>query len=47
MKLLKPNWVSLDGSPIFSLDIHPDGSRYETVLYIQQKLASRLEILAP
>ncbi len=30
MKLLKPNWVSHDGSPIFSVDIHPDGSRFAT-----------------
>ena len=30
MKLLKPNWVSHDGNPIFSLDIHPDGSRFAT-----------------
>ena len=30
MKLLKPNWVSHDGSPIFSVDVHPDGSRFAT-----------------
>ena len=30
MKLLKPLWVSHDGSPIFSLDIHPDSSRFAT-----------------
>ncbi|EDO29643.1 predicted protein, partial [Nematostella vectensis] len=28
MRLLKPNWVSHDGKPIFSIDIHPDGSRF-------------------
>ena len=30
MKLLKPNWVTHDGYPIFSIDIHPDGSRFAT-----------------
>ncbi|KAL1422640.1 hypothetical protein MTO96_021854 [Rhipicephalus appendiculatus] len=30
MKLLKPNWVTHDGHPIFSVDIHPDGSRFAT-----------------
>lgn len=30
MKLLKPTWISHDGSPIFSVDIHPDGSRLAT-----------------
>ncbi|KAK2163973.1 hypothetical protein LSH36_71g03036 [Paralvinella palmiformis] len=30
MRLLKPDWVSLDGKPIFSIDIHPDGSRFAT-----------------
>ena len=30
MKLLKPEWVSHDGSPIFSVAIHPDGSRFAT-----------------
>lgn len=30
MKLLKPNWVSHKGSPIFSVDVHPDGSRFAT-----------------
>lgn len=30
MKLLKPNWVSHDDLPIFSVDIHPDGSRFAT-----------------
>ncbi|GAB6030239.1 hypothetical protein CHUAL_005915 [Chamberlinius hualienensis] len=30
MKLLKPNWISHDGHPIFSIDIHPDGSRLAT-----------------
>lgn len=30
MRLLKPSWVSHDGKPIFSIDIHPDGSRFAT-----------------
>ncbi|KAJ9585378.1 hypothetical protein L9F63_002838, partial [Diploptera punctata] len=30
MKLLKPNWVTHDDLPIFSIDIHPDGSRFAT-----------------
>nr|CAD7414526.1 unnamed protein product [Timema poppensis] len=30
MKLLKPHWVTHDGVPIFSIDIHPDGSRFAT-----------------
>ncbi|XP_074603057.1 histone cell cycle regulator-like protein isoform X2 [Brevipalpus obovatus] len=30
MKLLKPSWVNHDGQPIFSIDIHPDGSRFAT-----------------
>ncbi|KAF4523135.1 hypothetical protein B566_EDAN003150 [Ephemera danica] len=30
MKLLKPAWVSHDGLPIFSVDIHPDGTRFAT-----------------
>lgn len=30
MKLLKPEWVSHEGSPIFSVAIHPDGSRFAT-----------------
>ncbi|GLH12033.1 Protein HIRA homolog [Gryllus bimaculatus] len=30
MKLLKPAWVSHDDLPIFSVDIHPDGSRFAT-----------------
>ncbi|XP_067683300.1 protein HIRA-like isoform X2 [Haliotis asinina] len=30
MRLLKPNWVSHEGKPIFSIDIHPDGSRFAT-----------------
>ena len=25
MKLLKPSWINLDGRPIFSVDIHPNG----------------------
>ncbi|KAK3595749.1 hypothetical protein CHS0354_025378 [Potamilus streckersoni] len=30
MRLLKPTWVSHDGQPIFSVDIHPDGTRFAT-----------------
>ncbi|KAI0209772.1 Protein HIRA [Lamellibrachia satsuma] len=30
MKLLKPSWVTHGGKPIFSIDIHPDGSRFAT-----------------
>ncbi|XP_011629454.1 protein HIRA [Pogonomyrmex barbatus] len=30
MKLVKPNWVTHDGYPIFSIDIHPDGKRFAT-----------------
>ena len=30
MKLLKPKWVSHAGNPIFSVDVHPDGSRFAT-----------------
>ncbi|XP_053374896.1 protein HIRA-like [Mercenaria mercenaria] len=31
MRLLKPAWVNhKDGKPIFSIDIHPDGSRFAT-----------------
>lgn len=30
MKLLKPTWVTHDDLPIFSVDIHPDGSRFAT-----------------
>ncbi|EEB17160.1 HIRA protein, putative [Pediculus humanus corporis] len=30
MRLTKPGWVNHDGKPIFSLDIHPDGSRFAT-----------------
>ncbi|ESO91621.1 hypothetical protein LOTGIDRAFT_206663 [Lottia gigantea] len=30
MRLLKPSWVEHDGQPIFSIDIHPDGSRFAT-----------------
>lgn len=30
MKLLKPTWVSHDGNPIFSVAIHPDGTRFAT-----------------
>lgn len=28
MRILKPNWVSHEGRPLFSVDIHPDGSRF-------------------
>ncbi|KAL4223056.1 hypothetical protein ACF0H5_016532 [Mactra antiquata] len=31
MRLVKPGWVNhKDGKPIFSIDIHPDGSRFAT-----------------
>ncbi|XP_059118424.1 protein HIRA-like [Peromyscus eremicus] len=30
MKLLKPTWVNHDGKPIFSVDIHPDGTKFAT-----------------
>jgi len=30
MKILKPNWVTHDDNAIFSIDIHPDGSRFAT-----------------
>jgi len=30
MKLYKPLWISHDGQAIFSVDIHPDGSRFAT-----------------
>ncbi|KAH9524197.1 hypothetical protein Btru_053770 [Bulinus truncatus] len=30
MKIVKPCWINHDGKPIFSLDIHPDGSRCVT-----------------
>lgn len=30
MKLLKPKWVGYEGKPIFSIDVHPDGSRFAT-----------------
>ncbi|KYM81537.1 Protein HIRA like protein [Atta colombica] len=30
MKLVKPNWVTHDGYPIFSIDIHPNGKRFAT-----------------
>ncbi|XP_066510936.1 protein HIRA-like [Hoplias malabaricus] len=30
MKLLKPSWVSQNGKPIFSVDIHPDGTKFAT-----------------
>ena len=34
MRLLKPNWVSHDGNAIFSIDIHPDASRFATGLSV-------------
>lgn len=30
MRLLKPSWVAHEGKPIFSVDVHPDGSRFAT-----------------
>ena len=30
MRLLKPNWVNHDGNPIFSVAVHPDGTRFAT-----------------
>ncbi|XP_065663426.1 protein HIRA isoform X2 [Hydra vulgaris] len=30
MKFLKPDWVNHNGKPIFSIDVHPDGSRFAT-----------------
>uniref|UniRef100_W5M1F0 Protein HIRA n=1 Tax=Lepisosteus oculatus TaxID=7918 RepID=W5M1F0_LEPOC len=30
MKLLKPTWVSHNGKPIFSIDIHPEGTKFAT-----------------
>ncbi|XP_063820846.1 protein HIRA [Pseudophryne corroboree] len=30
MKLLKPTWVNHNGKPIFSVDIHPDGTKFVT-----------------
>lgn len=30
MKLLKPSWISHNGKPIFSVDIHPDGTKFAT-----------------
>lgn len=30
MKLLKPQWISHGGNPIYSLSIHPDGTRLAT-----------------
>lgn len=30
MKIVKPGWVNHDGKPIFSVDVHPDGSRFVT-----------------
>ena len=30
MRLFKPAWVNHDGNPIFSIDIHPDGTRFAT-----------------
>ncbi|CAB0037827.1 unnamed protein product [Trichogramma brassicae] len=30
MRLIKPNWVTHDGSPIFSIDIHPHSKKFAT-----------------
>ncbi|KYQ88779.1 WD40 repeat-containing protein [Tieghemostelium lacteum] len=30
MKILKPSWINHSGFPIFSVDIHPDGTRLAT-----------------
>lgn len=30
MKILKPSWVKHDDHPIFSIDVHPDSSRFAT-----------------
>ena len=30
MRLLKPGWVAQDDHPIFSIDIHPSGSKFAT-----------------
>jgi len=30
MIILKPSWISHNGMPIFSIDIHPDGTRLAT-----------------
>jgi protein HIRA/HIR1 len=30
MKVLKPSWVTHDDQPIFSIDVHPDSSRFAT-----------------
>jgi len=30
MKLIKPDWVSHAGAAIYSIDIHPDGTRFAT-----------------
>ena len=30
MHLAKPEWVSHDAQPIFSVDVHPDGTRFAT-----------------
>ncbi|XP_065828482.1 protein HIRA-like isoform X2 [Oscarella lobularis] len=30
MKLLKPAWIGEDGKPLYSIDIHPDGTRFAT-----------------
>lgn len=30
MKVLKPDWINHNGLPIYSIDIHPDGSRVAT-----------------
>lgn len=30
MRIIKPGWVHHNNEPIFSIDIHPDGSRFAT-----------------
>ena len=30
MQLLKPSWLSSEGQPILSVDVHPDGRRLAT-----------------
>ena len=40
----KPEWVTHDGQPIFSVDIHPDGTRFVTA---GQDHAIKLWSMAP
>ena len=30
MHIHKPEWVAHEGQPIFSVDVHPDGTRFAT-----------------